>query len=1090
MGSPDAALGTYLQALDSEHASGHGTEHSYRPAFKQLIESVGDARATNEARRVACGAPDFTVWRPTTSGGRTIGYVETKDLGTPLSVAARTAQLSRYRSALPNLLLTNYVEFWWYVDGEKRQTARLADVSPSGIKPLPGEMQQVGALLAQFVAHEPPSIANPLDLADRMARLTRLIRDVVVQAFAREAASRFMCDLRSAFEEVLIPRLTKSDFADMFAQTVAYGLFAAAANHQPDTPFDRRSAAYEIPRTNPFLRKLFAAITGPDLDEEPFAGLVDDLAQLLAVADMQSILSAFGEHGRRGDPVVHFYETFLAAYDPRVREMRGVYYTPEPVVSYIVRSVDDLLRTAFGCSDGLATSSNPMDSADPTTDSQRVLLLDPACGSGTFLHSTVGLIRQRFEDRQDAGKWAAYVREQLVPRLFGFELLVAPYAVAHLKLGMQLAGHDLPEDTRDRWAYDLASSERLNVYLTNTLEEAIRKSELLLGSYIAEEANAAASIKRELPILVVMGNPPYSGHSANTGPWIRRLVGDYLEATPMAVRPAQGKWLQDDYVKFIRFGQWRIDRTGAGVLAFITNHSYIDSPTFAGMRHSLMQSFSDIYVLDLHGNAKKGERAPDGAVDENVFDIQQGVAISLFVKEAGRSGPARIHHADIYGDRESKYEWLGSHDLTTTGWTEVAPTAPRYLFVPQDVSLLEEFERGWSIAAIMNQNGKPAPGILTTHDQFAISRSRAEAEQKIERFLLTEDQDEAESLWRLCRQDQWDYTRAKKALGEGDWREAIRPVLYRPFDTRWTVFDPNVAVHRRERVTRHLHAGPNLALVTSKSTKGEAFAHIQVTRVAPEVICMSPKTSNNGFVFPLYLYPSTDGPQRRLLLDDEPVARQPNLDPAFVEQLADRIALRFVPDGLGNLTRTFGPEDVFRYIYALLHVPAYRTRYVDLLRHDFPHIPLPTDRELFVALAEQGAELIRLHLFEGPAPATSTSFPIPGNNEVAPGHPRFSTSNEKDPSDGRVYISPDRPGTAGQYFQGVPRRVWEFHVGGYRPCEKWLKDRRRLELTYADIAHYERIVATIGRTIEIMDALEALAPTWPLEAVSNPLATL
>jgi len=1082
----------YLRCIEDDLASGISTEHTHRPALKELLESLGDVTATNEPKRVRCGAPDFSVWCKTAHGPLTLGHVETKDLGTPLPALEESEQIARYRAALPNFVLTNYLEFRWYIDGACQRVAQLGDLDPEGeIRASDDGAGELTALLSDFLAREPVAVTTAMELAQRMARLTRLVRDIIVQSFESDLASEQITDLQHAFEEVLIPNLSVEDFADMFAQTMAYGLFAARANHRDAEPFSRRAAAYEIPRTNPFLRRLFGTITGPELDDEPYAGIVDDLAQLLAIADLDAIFASFGAKAVSSDPVVHFYETFLAAYDPAVREMRGVYYTPRPVVSYIVSSVDQLLRDRFGCEEGVAqVKAAPSSGATDSEPDRQVVILDPACGTGTFLYSIIDRIRAQFAERDDAGMWPAYVEEQLIPRLYGFELLVAPYAVAHLKLGMQLAAQDLPEPDRSNWEYSPEDGGRLGIYLTNTLEEAVKKSELLLGSFIAEEANAAAEIKRSLPILVVLGNPPYSGHSANKGPWIKGLISDYVEDRPGVPKPAQGKWLQDDYVKFIRFGEWRIEKTGAGVLAFITNHSYLDSPTFAGMRSHLMETFSDIYILDLHGNAKKAEHAPDGSRDENVFDIQQGVAISVFVKEPGKSGPARVHHADLFGLREEKYTWLETHDIDSTHWTPVKPDAPFFLFVPQDLDLRDEFDQGWSIADIMGENGKPAPGLVTTHDQFAISWTEAEARSKVEEFLATESEREARSLWKLCGQDQWDYKRAKKELAEGDWEENLGPVLYRPFDIRWTIFDSNVAVHRRERVTTQLQAGPNLALITSKMTKGENFAHAQVSSVPSEAICMSSKTSNNGFLFPLYLYPENSGKQRRLLLEGEPTGRRPNLDPKFLSALESRLQLAFIDDGHGDLEHNFGPEDVFDYIYAVLHTPGYRQRYVELLQRNFPRIPLPPSLNLFTSLASKGEELVSIHLFDRVPSADMPSFPVAGPDIVESGHPRYLAPGEPDPSGsgplsrGRVYISAeDRANDAsGQYFDDVSPEVWTFRVGGYQVCEKWLKDRKHRKLSLVDIKHYARIVATISQTISVMTELADLAPTWPLRA--------
>lgn len=1067
---------SYLAALRSEAGSGLATEHTFRPALKSLLEDVCGLRATNEPKRAACGAPDYVVWRAAGGEPQTVGHVEAKDLGIPLDTVEASDQLRRYLDALPSLILTNYLEFRWYTDGEPRRIGRLARLNASGqINEIPGGRAEVEALLSDFASQSPVALTQPAELARRMARLTRLMREIIVESFKKDAATELSRNLRAAFSDVLVPQLSVGDFADMFAQTIAYGLFAARANHNGPEPFRRRDAAYEIPRTNPFLRKLFGAITGPDLDDEPFAGIVDDLAQLLAATDMDALLANFGRQFGRGDPVVHFYETFLAAYDPVVREMRGVYYTPAPVVAYMVESIDQILRTEFGCAAGLAELAPEPKALVPVEAPPRVLVLDPACGTGTFLYAIVERIREEFRALGNAGKWSAYVREQLLPRLFGFELLVAPYAVAHLKLGMQLAAQDLAETERIDWAYDLKGGERLSVYLTNTLEEAMKKSELLLGSYIAEEANAAASVKRELPILVVVGNPPYSGHSANTGAWIRELVGEYGRARPGIPRPDQGKWLQDDYVKFIRFGQWRIDQTGSGVLAFITNHSWIDGPTFAGMRHSLSETFSDIYVLDLHGNANKRERSPDGSVDQNVFDIRQGVAISIFVKLPDHTGPARVHHADLHGRRQLKYGWLADNGLASTSWTAVTPRAPQFLFVPEDGPLADEYERGWSIAEIMSEGGKPAMGVVTTHDNFAISSSLAEAEAKVTGLLATSSEEQARGIWKLCSQDQWSYERAKTELSTNEWRPEVRQILYRPFDVRWTVFNRNVAVHTRQRVTHHMHAGPNLGLITSKQTKGEQFAHALATRLPVEAICLSSKTGNNAFLFPLYLYPDEPGRQRRLMLEDEPTGRRPNLNAGFIAEICAATELRFVRDGGGDLETCFGPEDVFHYLYAYLHDPVYRSRYAAQLTRGFARVTPPSSRDEFVLLTKFGSRLVGAHLVEGPTAPSGTRFPVPGTNVVAPGHPRYLAAGEEDPETGnplqlgRIYLSsPDRHrATRGQYFEGVPPEVWEFDFGGHRVCAKWLKDRRGQSLTLADLEHFERIVGVVKETIEL-----------------------
>ncbi|HEX6820208.1 MAG TPA: N-6 DNA methylase, partial [Ktedonobacterales bacterium] len=730
MATEHDALRDYIHDVESIHHAGNATEHSYRPALKALLEHLSPTiTAVNEPKRVACGAPDFAITRAEPSGPRSIGWVEAKDIGVSLDEVERSDQLRRYLSNLDNLILTDYLEFRWYVGGRQRLRARLARVDAGRKLARDAEgARQVGVLLTAMLGQRAPDITSADDLARRMAALAHMIRDVALDTLESEdeevkGAREALADLREAFRSTLLPDLTSEAFADMFAQTLAYGLFAARYNHTGPRPFEWRDAAREIPRSNPFLRKLFATIEGPDLADAPYIGFVDDLARLLAGADMAAILRDFGKRTRTEDPIVHFYEPFLLAYDSKLRELRGVYYTPDPVVSYITRSVDALLARDFGVRDGLSDG--------------RVMTLDPACGTGTFLAKVVSLIRERFMAANNAGAWAAYVRQSLLPRLFGFELLMAPYAMAHLRLGMEIAGLDLPEDERGGWHVPLGENERLGVYLTNTLEEAAVRSNLLMGKYISDEANEAARVKRDKPVMVVLGNPPYSGHSANNGVWIASLLrgedltntqgekllergkgkksDNYFAVDGQPLGERNPKWLNDDYVKFIRFAQWRIENTHHGVLAFITNHGYLDNPTFRGMRQSLMRTFDEIYLLNLHGNSKKKERTPDGGKDENVFDIQQGVAIGLFVKrrtpdpQVGQtflsaSPPATVHHAHLWGDRERKYARLAEYDVESTPWTTLAPQSPFYLFVPQDANLQDEYRQGRSVTEIMPVN--------------------------------------------------------------------------------------------------------------------------------------------------------------------------------------------------------------------------------------------------------------------------------------------------------------------------------------------------------------------------------------------------
>lgn len=1057
-------LKDYLASLEASLKRGDATEHTHRPTLKTLIETLaGDpaVQAVNEPRRIACGAPDFVIARGTVP----LGYVEAKDVGANLNEVERSEQLTRYRDSLGNLILTDYIEFRWYVGGDPKLKASLPRPGRDGrIRWNAADASEVAQLLGQFLEADIPLATSPPELARRMAALARLVRTLIERTFTSEGAAGELHSQLEAFRKVLIDSLTADQFADMYAQTLCYGLFAARCN-APATGFTRQSAASALPKTNPFLRRMFNTIAGPDLDDR-IAWAVDQLAELLARADIAGILETFGQRTRQEDPVVHFYETFLAAYDPKMREARGVYYTPEPVVRWIVRSVEHLLQREFKLADGLAHAGKvKLKRPKPgggleTFETHRLQILDPATGTGTFLYAVIQLIRARFEG--NAGTWPGYVAEHLLPRLFGFELLMAPYAVAHMKLGLEL----------EQSGYDFASDQRLGVYLTNSLEEAHELAGLpLFTQWLAEESRAAGAIKRDAPVMVVLGNPPYSGHSANTGAWIAGLLrghdaltgrptGNYFACDGRPLGERNPKWLNDDYVKFIRFAQWRIEQTGHGILAFVTNHGYLDNPTFRGMRHSLMESFDTIYLLDLHGNSKKRERAPDGGPDENVFDIQQGVAIGIFVRHPGKSDAprsARVFHADLYGTRAVKYASLDASDIDKTEWNELAPTSPNYYMVPIDDTHKGEYESGWSVKEIFPVN---SIGIITKRDHLCIQWSREAAWQAATdvaslsehdlrtKYLLPDDVRD----WRV----EWAKADVKES---GPNKALVTPIHYRPFDTRFTYYTG------RSRgflgwpffnTMRHILPGQNIVLITSRLTKGENFAHAQVTQYVPEVICMSSKTSNNGFVFPLWLHP-TGAP--RDLLDTAAGERRANLAPEFLAAVDARIE------------QPPQPETVFAYIYAILYAPSYRTRYAEFLKRDFPRVPLPRDAGQFNALAALGQELIELHTLQR-ALSAITRYPVPGSNRVD-GVRWAPATND---ASGRVYINGE------QYFDGVPAAVWDTHIGGYRVAEKWLKDRKGRTLSYDDLTHYQNVIAALGRTLALQSRLDEVirqAGWWP-----------
>lgn len=1041
------AFNEYLAALRKNLAQGDSTEHTHRLALQRLIETV-KAKVTviNEAQRIQCGAPDLTL----RSGPTPLAHIETKDIGTNLDEVEKGRgphgeQFKRYKEGLPNWLLTDYLRFDWFVGGEFRKSVTLATLDRDGkLHPLPGGVDALNHLFGALTEADVHTVETARELARRMAGITHLLRGAIDGAFESGSHSvvAWLSQWLASFRETLIPELKTDQFADMFAQTLAYGLFAARIQtSRSGQPFSHAEALLAVPKSNPFLRKIFSEMAGADMPTE-FKWAVDDLVRLLQMSDIAGILKGFGKETGQNDPIVHFYETFLAAYDPKLREKRGVYYTPEPVVRYIVRSVDSLLKTHFGKPKGLAD--------------EKTLILDPATGTATFLYEVIAQIRESMKGQE--GGWPGYVREHLLGRIFGFELLMAPYAVAHLKLGLEL----------EQTGYQFAEGERLGIYLTNTLEEAAKRSERIIAKAISDEAEAAAEIKREKPILVVLGNPPYSGHSANRSrdsdghlTFIGKLIEDYkvVDGTPLGEK--NPKWLQDDYVKFIRFAQWRIDKTGSGIVAFITNHGYLDNPTFRGMRRSLMASFSEIYIYDLHGNSKRKERTPSGDADENVFDIQQGVAIFIGIKKPANGTGAIVHHSDCYGTREVKYQSLNTTDHRTTKWSSFTPQAPGYLYIEQNDELRREYATAFPLPQIFPIG---SIGIVTARDSLTLDFTVQELEGKARKFISL-DPEYARLAFDLGNDTQdWNIASAQRDLGDFIRSGGIETaVLYRPFDSRFTYYTgQSRGFHCRPRreVMQHMLEMPNLALLFTRPMSPSYEFSVLATSSLSDQCTVGNKSAGAGVTYeaPLFLTEKSEGG----LFE----GKHPNLSSASARSIAEKLNLPLE----GALPKGITAEDIFDYIYAIFYAPSYRARYSEFLKRDFPRVPLTSSLDLFHALAAKGRQLVALHLLKvEEAPQLNdfiTQFPIAGSSEV--------TKVKYDAAKQRVDINDE------QYFAEVPAETWNFHIGGYQVLEKWLKDRKGRTLTFDDIRHWQRTAVALTETKRLMREIDDLIPSWPL----------
>ena len=1078
----------YLEILRDTREEPQATvELSHRTALDNFLKQTAlvlerPVTILGEPKKIEVGQPDFIV----THEHVPIGYVEAEGINANLDNLKGHAksQNKGFRENLDNFLLTNHLDFQLYVGGEKVDSVSLVCPSKKGsIKISNNNIEALRNLFDRFYRADPLPINNAHDLALYLARRTRQMRNEVYSVLkVNDDIKGDIHDWFHAFEKTIIHDITEEQFSDMYAQTLTYGLFAARCAAPNKPKFSREEADKILPKTNPFLRKFFHYISY-DLDTR-VSWIVDEIAGLLNQIDIKIILSGFAQSGAEKDPVVHFYETFLESYDPKTRELLGVYYTPEPVVSYIVRSLDYLLRNSFNMKLGLADD--------------KALILDPATGTATFLANVVQCIYSTICAAYGEGAWPDYTEKRLLHRIFGFELLVAPYIIAHLKIGFVF----------EKLKADLPSDQRFGIYLTNTLDEAITEIESIPGfREITEEANEAVRIKREKPILVILGNPPYSGNSANKSvrlfnppktitqrvtrhrkgkvikseikrkiskekTFIGKLIDDYKLVNGELLHEKNPKMLQDDYVKFIRFAQWRVDETGEGLIGFITNHSYLDNPTFRGMRWHLINSFNEIYVLDLHGNKKKKERAPDGSEDHNVFDITQGVAIVFFLKEINNSKPAIVYHADLYGHRAiykddndnaeligGKYRWLNDHDIETTKWAKLDPIKPYYFFVPQNTRYLFEYENGIKYDDIFNVLSN---GFKTHRDHFTIAHNREELEERVSSIIdNTDDIEIFKKKYNLKDHGSWKLENARQELETlSDRYEPLERCLYRPFDIRWIYYHTSIVDRPRYEKMRHmLH--PNLGI--SVGRQGQAVGQ----ELWNLVFCGNLIADTNLFYrggiqyAPLFIYSEED----EFNFEDQSL---PNFSREFLNKLAKRLNLP--QDSSNSLPDGITAYEIFYYIYSILHSLEFRKRYAEFLKRDYPRIPLTSNLDIFQNLAELGEELVALHLLDSNAAQVlqvpRNPFSVKGNNIVE--NISYDHSNE------RIYINKT------QYFDTVSKEVWNFKIGGYQVCKKWLKDRKVYQLTINEIIHYQRILLSVEESRRIMVAIDEAIPCWPL----------
>lgn len=1055
----------YIDKINDELQTGQTTEPSFRDALKELMEKIANEGVRNqhkkvfiinEPKRKSYGAPDFEFIRDRL----TVSFLETKNIGDQdirgLNEKKHKSQFDRYKKAIKTIAFTNYLDFVLYENGEETLSASIGKKSNGEIS-ITADKQQLSTFLSiiqKLTDSHPEKIRSSKVLAPLMAQKAHVLWNdlllVLNDETTQDDSKGLLLHAYEDLKDILLNNLDYEKFAKTYAQTVAYGLFAARLNADDAHPFNRDSAANLIPRNNKFVRGIFNELCGNNV-HPAISWIIDDLVTMLNAADTKYMFEKDLKKDR--DPLINFYENFLFEFAPKDKKNFGVYYTPIEIVRFIVRSIDTLLKEELQVADGLG-NRDVIDHriVDELLHLPQVQILDPATGTGTFLAEVVNLLADRYQDQSLF--WQKYVHENLLPRLYGFEIQVASSTVAHIKLDLVLR----------KSGYIPQESDVFNIRITNSLTREISKGGANTGYWISEELQEANKIKAHRPIMVMMGNPPYNGESENDTKELRKEIECYkiepgFEKSKKHI--SDTKWLNNDYVQFIRLAEQYLESKGKGVLGFINPNEYLEGNTFRGMRYHLLRTFDEIYILDLHGSTKLKEKNPeDGSKDENVFSIQIGVCINIFVKKALPEGEvrpknklARVFHTNKFGKKAEKLKYINELDFHDIRFKEVELHSPMYYFVPIDFRHMEKFYEGFAPKDLFKVGGV---GMCSKRDKIAYQSQIGDIKDTITDFQnLTEDQLKEKYQITEESQDAPLHSAIANVISFGDKFEYYKKLCYRPFDNKWTYFTNK----SRGFIARPVYEimknltlqdeQKNLGLIVGQSGRVVGDMQWNLVFVTDTITDMNVFYRGGGYVYPLYAVVSqeethTDGSTTQTT---ETSKILPNLNDEIVDKIEERLG------------RRPSPEEIFDFIYAVLYSAKYRERYTEFLKRDFPHIPYPTDANTFDLLVEKGAELRKLHLMKDFSKWDAMQqYPClgSGSNKI----------EERTWRNNRVYINKT------QYYDNVPEEVWNFHIGGYQVAEKWLKDHKNNDLSLNDVEHYSNVLYAINHTITKMKEID------------------